>query len=396
MRFYNLTALVVLLSFLYLPGCTPSAKYLKKMSKVKNNSVDSNYIRVLVKTSKSPIPIFIKGPFRVVKKNSRKVLYEARKGMVRFYPGKVREPYLVESKGSPIYVGERGYRGIIEVREVMGKLYFINEVNVENYLYSVVPSEMPSSWNIEALKAQAIAARTYTFYHLEKADKGKRLYDVDSSTRFQVYKGIGAEKPIPTKAVNETAGIIMTHNYEPILAYFHSTSGGLTADDRDVWEGNDFPYLESVPSKYERDSPHFRWKTVLSIYEIKAALLRKYRNVGTIKKIGFKKKNGRVSSVVVVHSNGTLDITGNHFRLLFPPKKLRSTYFISRKQGNSLYISGRGWGHGVGMSQWGAKGMADSGMKCEKILRHFYRGISLTSKKNPFFANKKYRRRLVN
>jgi len=398
MKQYRALASFILFILLFLGACTPSARYLKKINKAKNDSVDTNYIRVLIGTSKSPVDISVNSPFKVFRKKGRRIVYETKRGILKFYPERVREPYVIESSDSPIYVNNKGYRGSLEIYEVMGKLYLVNVVNVEHYLYSVVPSEMPAGWNIEALKAQAVAARTYTFYHLTRDTKKKQIYQVDCTTRFQVYKGIASEKELSTKAVNETAGMIMTYDYSPILAYFHSTSGGITADDRDVWTGNDLPYLESVDSKYEKQSPHYKWATSLSIYEIKKALMKKYRQMGAINKIAFKKKNGRVTSVVIVHTRGTINLTGNHFRLLFPPKKLRSTFFISQKRGNSLFISGKGWGHGVGMSQWGARGMADSGISFDKILKHFYKGISLTKRKNPYFASesKKGGRQLVN
>ncbi len=387
---------IITLFFLVLASCTPSATYLKKISKTQNTNVAANYIRVLIGTYNSPLSIYCDRSFRVFKKKNRQLVYESRKGMLKFYPERVREPYIIETTGSPVFVDNTGYRGNIEIHDVMGKLYVVNVINVEQYLYSVVPSEMPYSWNLEALKAQSVAARTYTYYHLMKDDNKNQIYQVDSSTRFQVYKGISSEKPSSTKAVNETAGIIMTYKYSPILSYFHSTSGGFTADDKDVWTGNDLPYLESVKSEYENESPHMNWKAVVSVYEIKEALRKKYPHIGSIRKVAFNKKNGRVSGVVVVHSNGTINMTGNHFRLLFPPKKLRSTYFISQKVGNTLEITGKGWGHGVGMSQWGAKGMADRGIKFDKILQHYYKDISISKKNNPYFATQEPRRQLVN
>ena len=267
---------------------------------------------------------------------------------------------------------------------------------MEEYLYSVVPSEMPSSWNLEALKAQAVAARTYTYYHLAGKKDTNAIYDLDATTKFQVYKGLAKEKNSSTQAVQKTSGIIMTYNYNPILALFHSTSGGKTIDDKYVWEGTDLPYLQGVKCTYGKESPHYSWETELPLYLIKSALGKKYKRIGKIKKISFKKNDGRVSNVEIIHQYGKITMTGNHFRLLFPPKKLRSTFFKSSRGKNGLHISGRGWGHGVGMSQWGAKGRGEKGFSFKQILKHYYRGIKFKHIKNNFVAQKRTSHHLVN
>jgi len=254
---------------------------------------------------------------------------------------------------------------------------------------------MPSSWNIEALKAQAVASRTYSYFHLLN-NKSKNIFDLDSTTNFQVYKGIATETPSSIKAVSDTSGTIMTYDYSPIIAYFHSTSGGKTADDKDVWPGTDLPYLESVKCTFGENSPHNEWTTELSMNDIKDALSKKYKRINKIQKISFKKNNDRVIEVTIVHNNGTINLSGNAFRMLFPSQKLKSTYFTAKRENTSLIINGKGWGHGVGMSQWGAKGRGENGIKYEEILNHYYKDIKFKKISNNYLAQKKGTINLVN
>ncbi len=255
---------------------------------------------------------------------------------------------------------------------------------------------MPSSWNLEALKAQSIAARTYTYYHLTQKKDNKSIYDLDATTNFQVYKGIIAEKDSSAKAVSETAGIIMTYNYSPILAYFHSTSGGKTADDKYVWQGEDLPYLSSVQCTYSKDSPHYEWTTEITLSEIEKALMKKYSRIGKIRKISFKKYDDRVIEVNIVHSNGKLTLTGNQFRLMLDPSKLKSTFFTAKQYKNSFHIYGKGWGHGVGMCQWGQRGVARMDLIMNKYSNIIIKNIKLTRINNNYLAQKRSSGNLVN
>lgn len=381
-------------SGLILSSCTPSPKYLKE--KQANIKYDINYVNVLVSTETSKFNILSKSGLKVSDKNSNRVIYETKKGGLIFYPEKIITPYIIESSGEPIFINDRGYRGKIELHNVLGKIHIVNIINVEEYLYSVIPSEMPASWNQEALKAQAVASRTYTFYHLLKKNNSKAIYDIDSTTNFQVYKGIETETPASTKAVQETIGIIMTYEHEPILAYFHSSSGGKTIDPKYVWKGSDLPYIRGVTCNYDQESPHYNWEVTLTIDEISDALRKKYNRMGKIKSISFKRFDGRVVDVNIVHSSGDISLTGNEFRLLFPDSKLRSTLFTSQRMGDSLLLNGKGWGHGVGMSQWGAKGRGEQGQSYKEILDHYYYNIKFIKIKNNYLAQRKRSVNFVN
>ena len=392
-RFFPVVLFFVAAGFFF-ASCTPSEKYLK--TKLASTGNEKNFIRVLIKIEDKPFKISSQEGLRVVDQSNGKIVHEAQKGILLFYPEKINKIYLISCNNKPLYLNESPYRGDFEVRNILGKIYIINIVNIEDYLCSVVPSEMPAGWNIEALKAQAIVSRTYTYYHLFKNSSSKKEFDLDATTNFQVYKGISVEKDSTTKAVKETAGLILTYNSEPILAYFHSTSGGKTADDKYVFSGEDLPYLEGVPCTYSKDSPHYQWTIELSLKEIEEALRKKYQRMGKISKISFKKFDDRVIAVEIVHSNGTINLTGNQFRLLISPERLRSTFFTAEKKGNVFYIQGRGWGHGVGMCQWGAKGRAEHGFSYEKILTYYYKDVKLTRINNNYLAHKRGSGNLVN
>jgi len=305
----------------------------------------------------------------------------------------IDSPVTVESEG-PLSLGEQSYRGVFELQNVRGTLYVINILRMDEYLYSVVPGEIQANWPMEALRAQSVAARSYAYYHIVKNTEKER-YDLDASTNFQVYRGMMIEKPSTTQAVNSTSGTICTYFREPIIAYFHSTCGGRTIDDKYVWNWNDLHYLQSIKCRYCKDSKNFNWEDTVPLNEIHDRLAKKNPGIGSIRGISFKKFDGRVSDVIITHSGGTIKMNGNNFRLLFPNDTIRSLYFDSVKKGPSLLLTGHGWGHGVGMCQWGSRGLAEKGASYKTILRYYYKDIQFNSIKetaNHLFAEKELNR----
>jgi stage II sporulation protein D len=378
-------SVVLLIIGLILNACTPSEKFLRSKNFKQQDS--PIYVKILSGIKDKNFKVNSGMGLRVINKNDSKIIYESKKSGLSFDPLKIKSVYVIESEKNIIYVDNIGYRGKIELHNVHGKIHVINILNIEEYLYSVVPSEMPSTWNMEALKSQAIASRTYAYFFLLR-NRDKNIYDLDSTTNFQVYKGISTEAESSIEAVNKTSGIIMTYNNEPIISYFHSTSGGKTSDDRDVWPASNLPYLKSVECGYGKDSPHYEWTITLSMNEIVFALNKKYKTINHITKISFKRHNDRIVEVTVQHTNGTITLTGNEFRLLLDPQKLKSTYFTLKKEKDIFFISGKGWGHGIGMCQWGAKGRGENGFKYEEILKHYYKDINFTKINNNYLAQK--------
>ena len=370
---------VLIIFLFFISACTPSAKYLEKM-KYQKKSIGRD-VRVLLLSTSSSFKVGSAGRLKISDLKTRKVLSDVKNTIIRIYPSKVTKTLIIESWNKPLIFNGKKYRGKIELHNVFGKIYVVNVLPLEDYLLGVVPNEIPASWHIESLKAQAVAARTYTVYHLLKVKRKNKIYDLDSTTNFQVYNGLSSEKESSSRAVRSTKFLIMTYRHEAILAYFHSTCGGKTADDKNVWKGSDLEYLSSVSCNYCKNSKHYMWKSSITLDELNRYIKPKYKGMGKIKTISFQKKEGRVVSVKIIHSRGSNIISGNKFRLIFPSKKLKSLYIDTKGTASGIMINGRGWGHGVGMCQWGAKGMAEKGYTFKKILKHYYKNISIKKMK---------------
>lgn len=367
-------------------SCSPSREYL--LSRNMQGSADKKYVRVLICSTDDRVTVATGSRLKVTNKKTRKIIYESGNTTLVIYPEKVKSPIIIESGSGNLKVNGTPYRGTLEVHNILGKLAVINCVRLNHYLYSVVPGEIPAGWETEALKAQAVAARTYTYYHLIKNMKKRNIYDLDSTSHFQVYSGMRTEKQRTTEAVNATRGEVITYSYEPIAAYFHSTCGGMTIDDRYVWKGNDLDYIRSVRCPYCEASPQYKWESNLTLHEIQKYLKKRYKKTGSIIKISLKKKNGRVTELKIRHTQGTITISGNDFRLLFPPKTIRSMFFSVKKDRYGIVLQGRGWGHGVGMCQWGAKGMAAKGAGYRSILKYYYKNVKITGIDSRYIAKR--------
>lgn len=249
----------------------------------------------------------------------------------------------------------------------------IEKIELEEYVVGVVASEMPASFNKEAIKAQSVLARTYALKCLKTA----KLLTDNSST--QNYKSINEMKSMwgisfdtyynkIVNAVKETTGEYLSYNGEYIEAIYHSTSNGFTEDSVNVW-GNSFPYLVSVESSFDNTNKKFIENTFFTYEEIS----NKLNNIVTsdsIINILDKTSSGRVN---VIEING-IKYTGVDFRTLL---NLRSTDFYIEKHIEGINITTKGYGHGVGMSQYGANGMANVGYNYKDILLHYYKGVSL-------------------
>lgn len=267
------------------------------------------------------------------------------------------------------------YRGqlLIEPSSTNAKVFsLINLVDLEDYLLSVVPSEMPNSWNAEALKAQTIAARSYAIANLGKHEKAG--YDLKATTEDQVYNGVQTENEATNKAVTETQGLVIKHNAKVVSAFFHSSAGGFTETSENVWTKS-LPYLQSVPD-FDDQSPHFAWNRQLSLNEMEERLFKSGIDVGGLLGVFPLSRSDaqRVKLVLISGSLQSLVVSGEEMRKIFT---LPSTMFnvVTNQDGYSL--SGRGFGHGLGMSQWGAKCLADTGYNAAQILSYYYRDISI-------------------
>mgnify|MGYP002850149013 CR=1 FL=1 len=353
-------------------------------------------IRVLIKKDKnlrvrsdSNIPLLISGNqffnkrikgLTITDKFNKKVLFFD-KAKDKLYDLN-NNSFLIRSNDKRgVWVGDKRYSGIINIILKDNKIYVVNKLRIENYLSSVVGSEMPHKWPLEALKAQAIASRTYA---LKK--KGNSMFDIDSTQKDQVYNGLESRTIKTQKAVRLTRSLVITHENKLINALFHSSSASRTENSEDVWS-NKYDYLRSVKD-FDKDNPKLIWNKSFTKDELKNL----FPILGGLEKIKVlqKSKTGRIKSLEIIGENGSKEILGKDFR---GKMKLNSTLFnysfikpnldgagrsnqgLINSSQTYLLISGKGSGHGVGMSQWGAKYMASKGARAEQILKHFYKGI---------------------
>jgi stage II sporulation protein D len=282
---------------------------------------------------------------------------------------------LIPSRGNLLSVGDRSYRGAIVLRVEDGKLIAVNRLAIEQYLYGVLPREVPHDWPLEALKAQAVAARTYAYSQIARASG--QPYDVEDTVMSQVYGGASAEQPQTTRAVDETRSEVARHHGQIIVAYFHSHSGGRTEDPAFVW-GARLPYLKSRDDPYSMASGPMAWTAAFAMSEIHGKLAPLFPHVGKVTDLQVVRKNGsRAEWIRVVGTKRSAELSANRLRLALGPAKLKSTAFQMKRSGKSIRFQGRGYGHGVGMSQWGAMAMAQKGIGYRDILSFYYQGVSI-------------------
>lgn len=272
------------------------------------------------------------------------------------------------------------YRGSIYILLKDNEILIINKVKLDHYLYGVLPSEIIPNWHKECLKAQTVAARTFAIFN--KLNSKSPYYDLDSNILFQVYKGANVETKKSNEAVDETKDEIITYNGEVIQAFFHSNSGGKTASSEEVWGGK-IEYLKSKDDEFCKKEKNYEWNFTLSAEKISEILKKNKILTGEIYdiKILERSESNRIKSLKIYGSSGSITIKGKDFRSFLGENNIKSTNFFISKQNNNFIFNGYGWGHGVGLSQEGAKGMAENGWDYKKILKYFYSGVDIVKAK---------------
>lgn len=311
-----------------------------------------------------------------------------------------------------IWLGRRRYGGVLHLTVHDRQIQVVNQLGIETYLASVVGSEMPQDWPMAALRAQAVAARTYALRQRGKAGS----FDVQATVASQVYRGLESATPRTEEAVDSTRSLVMVHGEKLINAVFHSSSGGSTEASGEVWRSQ-LPYLVSVPD-HDQDSPVHRWQARFD----EAQLRRAFGEIGGARsfQVLATSSTGRVRLLQVQGPSGSLRISGRELRQRLGLKSTRLQFaWITdgaehrEENGNNevpgglswdgtrwigwmqapappplrplpesrsqpvLEIRGRGFGHGVGMSQWGARALAERGADFRQILQHYYRGVQI-------------------
>ncbi|MBW2260300.1 MAG: SpoIID/LytB domain-containing protein [Deltaproteobacteria bacterium] len=355
-------------------------------------SVADTTLRVLIRDKATSVTLSAGGPITISNTFSGEAVYEglgsltlaARSGrlVVNGRELKVSECIATANEGILALDGKR-YRGSFRVSaDDASKAQVINHVDLEAYLYGVVPREMSPKWAEDALKAQAVAARSYALYIKQKSTD--KPYDLVATIASQVYGGYDAENAASTLAVDATRGEVITYDGRLTIAYFHANSGGFTESAKNVWVA-DLPYLRGTRDQYSDNIQNGKWDLALSYLTIQERLNQYGLNVGAISQIRpiDISSSGRPLKVAVESTRGGTVLKSNDFRLKVGARTLRSTLFRVQDNTGGVQIIGKGFGHGVGMSQWGAYRMAQEGHDYRGILQHYYQGVQITSLTSP-------------
>jgi stage II sporulation protein D len=340
-------------------------------------------VRVLVAEGRTSLTVASGGGLTVTDASGRRMLAQ-RAG---------REPLRLLLKGDAVVIRETGtsdstvivwpgrfptvdlegqaYRGRLEVRRLDGALAAVNVVDLEEYLQGALKDEIPPGWPAEAAKAMAVVARTYAVYQMEQ-NLGD-FFHLRATTASQVYGGATGEDARTSWAVQATRGQILTFGGQPIPAFYHSCSGGATEDALDVF-GPNFDTVVGVKDNFSLSCPYGLWVERLSAQQIERALQRAGFSIGRLLGIGdlLRSRTGRILRLAVSHTRGTLTLEGKRFRETLGNDLIRSTDFEVRADSGGFTFVGRGWGHGVGLSQWGAKEMAELAYQHQDILKFYY------------------------
>lgn len=346
--------------------------------KIENEDKKALYNQIRVKLSnpdKNDFDIYFSDDFSI----NGKEITNKKKINVKYVDNKIYidndEVEKVDISNSGIMtIGNNKYYGDIYIKQVDSKLQIINFVDIEKYLLGVVPYEMPSSFPLEALKAQTVIARSYAQTNINRKKKDFDLYD---DTRSQVYAGIPKSRLSNVeKAIKETKGEVITYNGRVIDALFHSYSGGYTASAKEVY-GNDIEYLKPVEDIYSKGIP----MSVLTwTYLIPKSQLEK--EIGFIPfdyDIEYTESN-RVKYIILYNEDRSLEkkYTGAEFRRKYSTSKIKSTAYNINIENGDIKVVGSGYGHGVGFSQWSSKTMAeDEKMSYKDIINFFYTGVKV-------------------
>ncbi len=357
----------------------------------KEHSKSPEFVRVAIVRDSRELDLAIHGFYRLRDMSSGRVIGKGTylvqskvrlldRGMLiglDVYPS--RKLTIEPARDASIIIDERPFRGEVTfIRTPDNHITVVNTINVEDYIKGILYHEVSHHWPMEALKAQAVASRTYALYSINPAGKP---YDVTNDIYSQVYGGRDSERYRTDLAVEYTRGQVLTYENKIIPAYFHATCGGMTEDARNLWNVPDIPPLRGVPCGFCQNSPHLHWKKNFRLGDIQDALNLHGYKVGSIKEISVvdRDRSDRIDHLKITQKNGQeLIIKGKDFRDLMGPNVLMSNNFDILMHGYYVDFVGKGWGHGVGMCQWGAFGMAKQQFNYRQILAYYYPQSVLT------------------
>ncbi len=342
-------------------------------------------IRVLISPSEAlallrgadlTVAVKTDGRFREVVDRVRGSSFSYRQGRIHLEGSDVSaRVFAVSSKDGLVEYGGRVRRGRIILTALAGGMAVVNVLPLESYLIGLVNGEISSQWAMEAVMAQVIAARTFALYRMGQNDE---VYDVSADVADQVYLGPGAEDDRAARAVRKTRGKALYYGDELVPAFYHSSCGGRTAGAEEVW-GRPHPALVSVLCGDCAEAPNAQWDLILSGGEIQRVLNGLYPDAGAVRSLGIHRRtaSGRVATLFFLTGRTRVLVDGRDFRSEVGNTRLKSTLYTISGVDGGVRFSGRGYGHGVGMCQWGAKGAAERGLDHEQILGRYYRGAEI-------------------
>jgi stage II sporulation protein D len=274
----------------------------------------------------------------------------------------------IEHLNGKIFLNGNTYTGDFEIKKDKNGLRIISTIPFEKYIEGVVTSETGKDWEIEALKAQAVISRTYAVFH--KGVNDEKEFHLTSGVLHQLYKEENKD-PLVTFAVNETEGEVLTYNGSAVESFYHSICYGKTELPEEVW-GKSYPYLEPVECNNKK-TPYENWQRKFAIDDMERTF-----NINKIADISIASltATGRANTIRITGDDGKIlsEINATELRKVLGYKKLPSTDFSITKESGGFVFQGKGWGHGVGLSQWGALEMAREGKNYRDILAHYYPG----------------------
>lgn len=370
----------ILTFFIFFISCASMKSLYTETKKIKKNIEGNIFLKVLVLKTNSKTKISSDTLLRIENANiSPRKEYEIniKNNKIAVNENIINsETIQISSDNNLIKINKKRYRGVILIGIEDNNLVFINKLDIESYLYGVLPAEIAPNWPYEVLKAQAVAARSFAIYNLNKNKNS--LYNLSDCVLSQVYSGYNIENEMTNNAVNDTKGEVLIYNNEVIQAFFHANSGGRTASSEEVWGGK-LDYLISINDQYSINEKNYKWNYKISLKEIARYLEKNKIITGNIyeMKINNRTESGRVDKIKIYCNNGIIEIKGKDFRNYIGVDKIRSTNFSIQQKNDELFFEGFGWGHGVGLSQEGAKKMAEIGKNYTDILYFYYKGVKL-------------------
>lgn len=291
---------------------------------------------------------------------------------------RVLSPIYLENSNPQSYmiINGKKYRGRFKFINYEGLINVIEFIDIERYLWGVLGPEMGPSWPIEALKAQAVVARTYTLKQINK----RQEYDMTNTASDQVYTGFENVSPQIISAVNETRGEVLTYKGDIFYTYYHANSGGRTTTPSGAWNSNVIPPLRGVTDPYYINSKSAKWNIYVLNSDIIAFINKSGYSAMKVKDIRIysKDKSGRAIKLLFKTDKGNIKLEANAFRNFIGNFEFKSTLITKIvKMTNGYKFYGKGWGHGVGLCQDGARVMADKGFNYKKILSFYYPGSKI-------------------